>query len=74
MRGAFAIDPALAASMGIRPDTLDKLMARLGFQRASGDAPLWVWRGRPRLVSPRIVKPVRDNAFSALAGVEFGNG
>ena len=73
-RGAFAIDPALATSMGVRADTLDKLMARLGFQRTKGDVPLWLWRGRPRLVSPRIVPPVRDNAFAALAGVEFGNG
>lgn len=73
-RGGFAIDPALAAPLGIRPATLDLLLTRLGFYRATGDAPLWLWRGRPRLVSPRAPKPLRDNAFAALAAVEFGNG
>ncbi len=71
---AFAPDPSLAISMGVAPDTLARLMVRLGFRRLGGDAARWAWRGRPRVVSPR--KPVarRDNAFSALAEIEFGNG
>ncbi|URW75631.1 helicase [Sphingomonas donggukensis] len=73
-RNPFAPDPALATSIGVRAETLAKLMARLGFVPAKGDVPRWIWRGRPKLVSPRIVAPARDNAFAALAGIDFGHG
>ncbi len=74
-RGAFAPDAGLATSIGIRPETLAKLMTQLGFKPvAESGAARWVWRGRPRLVSPRKPVVARDNVFSALAGVDFGNG
>ena len=66
-RKPFAIDPALARSMGLEPATIARLMAELGFQHlalAEGDR--WVWRGRPpaRVVTP-TVRP--QGAFAALA-------
>lgn len=68
-RKPFAPDPALATSIGVTPDTLAKLMVRLGFRAVKGDAPSWVWQGRPKLVSPRKPEPPRrDNAFAVLAG------
>ncbi|MHA6721965.1 helicase-related protein [Sphingomonas sp. RS2018] len=67
----FAPDPALATSMGVKAETLARLMARLGFVPAKRVQGRWVWRGRPKLVSPRIVRPVRDNAFAALAGLDL---
>ncbi len=70
-REGFAPDPALATSIGVTPETLAKLMARLGFQRLGGDTPRWAWRGRPRMVSPKKQAPTRENAFSALAGIAF---
>jgi ATP-dependent RNA helicase SUPV3L1/SUV3 len=73
-RKPFAPDPALATSMGLSADSFAKLMARLGFAPVKGDVPQWVWRGRPKLVSPKIGKPVRENAFSALAELGFGRG
>jgi ATP-dependent RNA helicase SUPV3L1/SUV3 len=67
-KAPFAPDPALATSMGIARETLDRLMAELGFRTAPADdgKPRWAWRGRPRPV--RSAVPARpDNAFAALA-------
>jgi ATP-dependent RNA helicase SUPV3L1/SUV3 len=74
-RKPFAPDPALATSVGLTPDTLAKLMARIGFRAVKGAEVRWSWVGRPRMVSPKKAAPAprRDNAFAALAGV-FGNG
>jgi ATP-dependent RNA helicase SUPV3L1/SUV3 len=74
-RKPFAPDPALATSIGITPDTLAKLMAKLGFRGVEGDVPRWIWIGRPRLVSPKKpVAPLRDNAFAVLAGLRTSRG
>ena len=68
-KAPFAPDPALATSMGLAPETLDRLMAELGFRAAppADGARRWQWRGRPR---PRAASPARPkpgNAFAALA-------
>ena len=66
-RKPFAVDPALARSMGLEPATIARLMAELGFRHlASADGERWVWRGRPpvRAVTP-VVRP--EGAFAALA-------
>ncbi|HWK37182.1 helicase-related protein [Sphingomonas sp.] len=69
-RKPFVPDPALATSIGVTPDTLAKLMARLGFKSVAAEEgpPQWAWRGRPQ---PRArvteAPPRRDNAFAALA-------
>jgi ATP-dependent RNA helicase SUPV3L1/SUV3 len=72
-RKPFAPDPALATSIGVKPETLARLMAALGFRTAAAveGAPHWVWRGIARA---RIAAPPRDNAFAALAalGSSFG--
>ena len=75
-RKPFAPDPALATSIGVTPDTLGKLMARIGFKAVAGDtAPQWTWRGRPqpraKLAPPA---PPPHGPFAALADFEFGNG
>ena len=63
-RAAFAPDPSLATSIGIRPDTLERLMRLMGFHAVPEG---WVWRGRARnrAIPPRIARP--GNAFGALA-------
>ena len=74
-RRPFAPDPALATSIGITPDTFARLMVRLGFRSVKGEAPAWVWQGRPRMVSPRkATAPQRDNAFAVLAGLGSRSG
>jgi ATP-dependent RNA helicase SUPV3L1/SUV3 len=73
----FAPDPALATSIGLQPDTIARLMARLGFRSAKpdGDQPRWTWRGRPRAPAPRgPVVPRPGNAFAALAGLNLRRG
>ncbi|MGN6375689.1 MAG: helicase-related protein [Sphingomonas sp.] len=69
-KAPFAPDPALAISMGLAPETLDRLMAELGFRSApahEGQA-RWEWRGRPRPRRQRSeTKPRPGNAFAALA-------
>ena len=68
-RAPFAIDAALATSIGIAPATLARLLVQLGFRPApplDGTA-RWVWRGRTPV--PRATAPVPDNAFAALAGL-----
>ena len=66
-RKPFAVDPALATSMGLEPATIARLMAELGFRVVPGDEPRWAWRGRPpaRASSAAAARP--DNAFAALA-------
>ena len=62
-RDSFLLDPALATSIGLAPDTLARLMRLLGFQ-AAGEG--WRWRGRARRrAEPRRIDP--GNAFAALA-------
>ena len=67
-RKPFAPDPALATSIGVKPETLARLMAALGFRTAAAveGAPRWVWRG---IVRAKIAPAPRDNAFAALAGL-----
>ncbi|MDB5703750.1 MAG: helicase [Sphingomonas bacterium] len=72
-RKPFAPDPALATSIGVMPETLQRLMAALGFRTAPAQdgAPRWVWRG---VVRAKAAPPPRDNAFAALAGLRTTHG
>ena len=65
-RKPFALDPALAVSIGLTPPTLERLMAGFGFRVTPGEdaTPRWTWRGRPPV---RVAPPPKDNAFAALA-------
>ncbi len=67
-RKPFALDPALALSMGITRPTLERLMAGFGFRPAASpdDTPRWTWRGRP---PAPVAAPPKDNAFAALAAL-----
>ncbi|MDB5681379.1 MAG: helicase [Sphingomonas bacterium] len=72
-RAPFALDPALATSIGLQPDTLARLMAQLGFRAAKPDAdgrPQWLWQGLTPNARPTA--PPRDNAFAALADMLGG--
>ena len=72
-RAPFALDPSLATSIGLRPDTLARLMAQLGFRTARPDAegrPQWLWQGLTPNAKPTA--PPRDNAFAALADMLGG--
>ena len=72
-RAPFPLDPALATSMGIQPDTLARLMAQLGFRAArpgEDGRPRWMWQGLTPNAKPK--PPPRDNAFAALAGMLDG--
>jgi len=71
-RAAFAPDPTLPVSLGLRPASFAQLMLALGFRPAEGDGGTpartqWIWRGarRPRHAAP----PRPGNAFAALAGL-----
>lgn len=71
---SFAIDPALAVSMGLTADNADRLMRAAGFRREGGKpveadaAPLWRWRGLGRRKQPEAAAPPRRNGhFAALA-------
>jgi ATP-dependent RNA helicase SUPV3L1/SUV3 len=68
-KAPFAPDPALATSMGLAPETLDRLMAALGFRAAppADGARRWQWRGRPRPRPIAVAPPRPGNAFAALA-------
>ncbi len=72
-RKPFAPDPALATSIGVTPETLQRLMVALGFRTAPAleGAPRWVWRGVARA---RVAPPPRDNAFAALAALRTTHG
>jgi ATP-dependent RNA helicase SUPV3L1/SUV3 len=78
----FALDPALAISMGLLPDNLRHLMRDAGFRasepRALPDGvfgppapPRWSWRPPHKDRQPaRDAPPVREgSAFAALAGL-----
>ena len=71
----FAPDPALAVSMGLKPETIARLMAQLGFRPSApaGDVPQWRWapvRRRAAAAPPRpVARP--GNAFAALAELGF---
>jgi ATP-dependent RNA helicase SUPV3L1/SUV3 len=72
-RAPFPLDPALATSMGLQPETLARLMAQLGFRGARpGDdgKARWMWQGLTPNARPKA--PPRDNAFAALAGMLDG--
>jgi ATP-dependent RNA helicase SUPV3L1/SUV3 len=72
-RAPFTLDPALAISIGIQPDTLARLMAQLGFRAVrpgEDDRPRWMWQGLTPNAKPK--PPPRDNAFAALAGMLDG--
>jgi ATP-dependent RNA helicase SUPV3L1/SUV3 len=72
-RAPFPLDPALATSMGLQPETVARLMAQLGFRAARpGDdgKPRWMWQGLTPNAKPKA--PPRDNAFAALAGMLDG--
>ncbi len=72
-RAPFALDPALATSMGVQPDTLARLMAQLGFRATKpgeDGKPRWTWQGLTPNAKPTA--PPRDNAFAALAGMLDG--
>ena len=71
----FAPDPALATSIGLKAETIARMMAHLGFRPigGEGDAPQWRWHP-PRRRGPPPVQPPRPrpgNAFAALAEIEF---
>jgi ATP-dependent RNA helicase SUPV3L1/SUV3 len=72
-RAPFALDPALATSIGLQPDTLSRLMAQLGFRTAKPNADgraQWMWQGLVANAKPTA--PPKDNAFAALAGMLDG--
>jgi ATP-dependent RNA helicase SUPV3L1/SUV3 len=72
-RAPFSLDPALATSMGLQPDTLARLMAQLGFRSArpgEDGKPRWMWQGLTPNAKPKA--PPTDNAFAVLAGMLDG--
>ena len=66
-RAPFALDPALATSIGLEPATIERLMAELGFRsRRTDEGERWIWQGRrPARPVPVAVNPT--GAFAALA-------
>ena len=73
-RIAFAPDPALATSVGLRPPSFAQLMLALGFRPADGqdERAHWVWRGARRTRPAPAARP--GNAFAALAGLRATDG
>ena len=71
----FAPDPALAVSMGLKPETIARLMATLGFRPSApaGDVPQWRWAPGRRQAPTPAPRPVArpGNAFAALAELGF---
>ncbi|HYI63273.1 MAG TPA: helicase-related protein [Allosphingosinicella sp.] len=65
-----AIDAALVTSLGLRPESLAKLMRDIGF-RPGEEAKDWIWRGRERRRQPRSEKPGSAH-FAALAELRRG--
>ena len=73
-RAAFAPDPGLATSLGLRPPSFAQLMLALGFRPAEAEegSPRWIWRGKRQRHHPAPPRP--GNAFSALAGLRTAGG
>lgn len=72
-RKPFAPDPALATSIGLKPETIARLMAQLGFKTArarDGEPQRWIWQGLVPVAKPRAAPT--DNAFAVLAGLRGG--
>lgn len=72
-RKPFAPDPALATSIGLKPETIARLMAQLGFRTAKardGALQRWIWQGLVPVAKPRAAPT--DNAFAVLAGLRGG--
>ncbi|RYY26289.1 MAG: helicase [Sphingomonadales bacterium] len=72
-RKPFAPDPALATSMGVKPETLARLMAQLGFRTAKvreGEPQRWIWQGLTPVAPTK--PPPADNAFAILASLRHG--
>jgi ATP-dependent RNA helicase SUPV3L1/SUV3 len=65
-----AVDIALATSLGLRDETVARLMRDIGF-RPNEAAPGWQWRGRERRRKPRG-REAGSGAFAALAGLGSG--
>ncbi len=69
----FAPDPALAVSIGLKPEAVARLMARLGFRPSAPEGAVAQWRwAPPRRPAPTpaprpVVRP--GNAFAALAAL-----
>jgi ATP-dependent RNA helicase SUPV3L1/SUV3 len=61
--GDSPVDDELATSVGLEPDSLNRLMVEIGFAKA-GDSWKWRGRGQGRSARPDRSKP---NAFAALA-------
>jgi ATP-dependent RNA helicase SUPV3L1/SUV3 len=60
---AEAIDESLVTSLGLKPQTVARLMRELGFQPSEGTAK-WIWRGRRRPAPKR--PPSKSSPFAAL--------
>lgn len=83
-RGAatsFAIDPALAISMGLTAANAERLMRDAGFRRDGakpaepGTAALWRWRGLARKKAGEgTPAPNRNGHFAALADLRLALG
>lgn len=72
-RKPFAPDLALATSMGVKPETLARLMAQLGFKAArvrEGQPQHWIWHGLTPVAPAKA--PTADNAFAVLASLRHG--
>ncbi|MFW2828825.1 helicase-related protein [Sphingomonas sp. ID0503] len=73
LRAAFTADPALAVSIGLKPDALARLMRLCGFELTRGDNPGWRFRGAKAPPPPR--GPARPgNAFAGLAELMSADG
>ncbi|PTQ10724.1 helicase [Sphingomonas oleivorans] len=67
-RAAFAPDPKLATSLGLRPPSFAQLMLALGFRPAGAvEERSWIWRGKKPQQRAAVPRP--GNAFGALAAL-----
>lgn len=66
---AEPVDEAFVTSLGLKPETLARLMRELGFHPSAGAAK-WVWRGRRR--PPPKRPPSRTSPFAALGELAGG--
>ncbi len=62
----FMPDPQLAISLGVKPDTMARILRALGFFPMGGEQEgRWHWRGRPK--QQRQTETPATGAFSALS-------